>query len=232
MTTQSKTPQPKGQGDIDTSGATTASPKPGAPSPGHSFELSGGELCLDFANTVDSRPTEEPLELLPDFDALITWSLQAKVLLSVDVEGILEEVARHPRHGTAVLKRAREVREAVFQIFSAVARVTEPPEGAMALLNRHLPAALEHRRIVREDAGYGWGWEEGDNLGRMLWPVLASAADLLTSQRLSRVRLCSAEDCDWLFLDQSKNRSRRWCDMSVCGNRSKVRRFRRAQQGS
>jgi predicted RNA-binding Zn ribbon-like protein len=66
----------------------------------------------------------------------------------------------------------------------------------------------------------------------MLWPVLRSAAELLTSDRMDRVRLCSAEDCDWLFLDSSRNRSRRWCDMAVCGNRSKVRRFRQTQQDS
>ena len=246
MTTQSKRPQPKDQQDIDTPvptggspesapappGSAAIPPEPGGVSPAPSFELSGGELCLDFANTVDSRPTEEPLELLPDFDGLVAWSLQAKVLPSVDAEEILEEAARHPRRGAAVLKQAREVREAIFQIFSATAQGTEPPGGAMALLNRNLPAALGHRRIVREDAGYRWEWEEGDSLGRMLWPILTSTADLLTSQRLSRVRLCSAENCDWLFLDQSKNRSRRWCDMAVCGNRSKVRRFRRAHSGS
>jgi predicted RNA-binding Zn ribbon-like protein len=60
----------------------------------------------------------------------------------------------------------------------------------------------------------------------MLWPVVRSAAELLTSDELGRVRECAADNCAWLFLDRSKNRSRRWCDMAVCGNRDKVRRFR------
>jgi predicted RNA-binding Zn ribbon-like protein len=58
----------------------------------------------------------------------------------------------------------------------------------------------------------------------MLWPIASSAADLLTSERLKKVRLCEAKTCTWLFLDESRNHSRRWCDMKVCGNREKARR--------
>ena len=60
----------------------------------------------------------------------------------------------------------------------------------------------------------------------VLWPIVQSAADLLTTESLDRVRLCKAEDCGCLFVDASKNRSRRWCAMSDCGNRAKVRRHR------
>ncbi len=196
------------------------------------FDLSGGELCLDFANTVDSRPTSEPRELLPDYNALIEWSLQAGVLEPSSAEGLRLESTRRPRRAKKVLKRARRVREATFEIFSAAVKGIAPPEASLSTLNQHLPKALARLRLAQDHSSFRWEWEEETATDQMLWPVLRSAAELLTSDRMDRVRLCSAEDCDWLFLDSSRNRSRRWCDMAVCGNRSKVRRFRQTQQDS
>jgi predicted RNA-binding Zn ribbon-like protein len=194
------------------------------------FELTGGELCLDFANTVDSRPTEEPEELLNSYDDLLAWSVQKEVITPAVAEELRELAEKHGKKAAKTLRRARKLREALFQVFSAAVRGTSPPADALRLLNKHLPSALEHLRVGLGRDGYRWEWEEDEALDRMLWPVLRSAGELLTSDRLDRLRLCSAEDCDWLFLDQSKNRSRRWCDMNVCGNRSKVRRFREAKR--
>ena len=92
--------------------------------------------------------------------------------------------------------------------------------------------AMGHLRVGWEEGLFRWSWAEEEALDCMLWPVVRSAAELLNSDLLSRVRVCPADDCAWLFLDQSRNRSRRWCDMSTCGNRSKARRFREAQRGS
>ncbi len=125
-----------------------------------------------------------------------------------------------------MLRRARELREAIFRVFSAIARESSPPTEATRRLNEALPQALARLRLVEDEPGFRWDWEEDDALDRVLWPVVRSAAELLTSDQLDRVRECAAEDCAWLFIDGSKNRSRRWCDMAVCGNRSKVRRFR------
>ena len=72
--------------------------------------------------------------------------------------------------------------------------------------------------------GVDWEWKSQNPVDSILWPIAQSAADLLTSPDLAAVRMCEAPDCAWLFLDQSRNRSRRWCDMKVCGNRQKARR--------
>lgn len=199
---------------------------------GFFYELTGGELCLDFANTLDSRPTDEPRELLTDYEELVRWSVQAGAVSSRAGTGLRRRAARHRRQAATVLRRAQALRETIFEIFAASARGDAPPADALDALNARLPEALEHLRLARDDHDVRWQWEETDALDRMLWPVVRSAAELLTSERLDRVRVCSADDCDWLFLDQSKNRSRRWCDMTVCGNRSKVRRFRRAHHPS
>jgi len=199
---------------------------------GYLYELSGGELCLDFANTLDCRPTEEPRELLTVYDDLVRWSVQAKALTPRVARRLRETARRHPRQASTVLRRARSLREAMFEIFSASARGGAAPAASLSVLNQHLRDVLGRLRLTRNGSDYRWEWEDEDVLDRMLWPVARSAAELLTSDRLHRVRVCSAEDCDWLFLDHSKNRSRRWCDMTVCGNRNKVRRFRREQRAS
>jgi predicted RNA-binding Zn ribbon-like protein len=104
------------------------------------------------------------------------------------------------------------------------------------VLNKSLGEALSRSQVVRKNGGFSWELRasQGD-LDQMLWPVARSALDLLVSTELDTVRECAADDCAWLFLDESRNGSRRWCDMKVCGNRSKIRRFRKrasSQRGS
>ncbi|NIN72229.1 MAG: hypothetical protein GTO46_09995 [Gemmatimonadetes bacterium] len=193
---------------------------------GYVFELTGGSLCLDFANTVDSRLSAAPQERLGDYNDLVRWAVQSELLTAREARRLLAEAERKGGRAAAVLRRARELREAIFEVFSAKARGAPLPPAAIGTLNQELPKALVRLRLVEDGTGYCWEWKDEDALDRVLWPVVRSAAELLTSDELGRVRECAAETCAWLFLDRSKNRSRRWCDMAVCGNRDKVRRFR------
>lgn len=199
---------------------------------GYLYELTGGELCLDFANTVDSRPTDAARELLADYGDLVRWTLQAKAITPRVAKRLRASATRHKRQATAVLRRARALRETIFETFSALTRGVSPPTATLDVLNEHLSNALVRRRLTHNDCTYRWEWDTEDALDRVLWPVVQSAAELLTSDRLDRVRECGADNCAWLFLDRSKNRSRRWCDMAVCGNRVKARRFRQGQRAS
>ncbi len=196
------------------------------------FELTSGELCLDFANTIDSRPTENPRDRLHDYGTLVDWGRLAGTLEKADAKALREEATRRPKKAEKTLKRARRLREAVFDIFSAVAHQTALPDGSLDLLNKHLQKAVRIPRLAVEGSSFELSWQDEPSLDRMLQPVVRSAMTLLTSEILDRVRVCSAGDCDWLFVDLSRNRSRRWCDMSVCGNRSKVKRFRQSQRKS
>jgi predicted RNA-binding Zn ribbon-like protein len=116
----------------------------------------------------------------------------------------------------------------------AAARAGEHAEGAdVGVLNGALSRTLGHLRVEQGDDGFGWGWEEGVDLERVLWPVVRDAAELLVGGELRRVGRCCGDSCDWLYLDTSRNRSRRWCDMQSCGNRAKARRhYHRARGGS
>lgn len=190
------------------------------------FDLTGGLLCLDFANTVDDRTEVHPQELLMSFKDLVSWSQQAQVLTEQEAQQLLEKAAKHPSEATRVLKRAVEVREAIFRIFKAVAEDESPEDEDLVALSAKVAEAQKHAQIVPGTNGFRWEWAcELDDLDCMVWPVVRSAADFLTSDDLDTVRVCASDSCNWLFIDTSKNHSRRWCNMKSCGNREKARRF-------
>jgi predicted RNA-binding Zn ribbon-like protein len=198
---------------------------------GFVFELSAGRLCLDFANTLDERPTAHPRELLTDHGGLTAWGRQAAVLSREQALRAAQGAARRPAAAARALRRARALREMLFAVFSAVAHGRGVPPSALEALNAALPAALAPLRVAREGRRFVWAQSGAapdlDAIGRA---VARDAADLLTSGPLERVRECSGASCAWLFLDRSRNGTRRWCDMSVCGNRAKAQRHHRRTQ--
>jgi predicted RNA-binding Zn ribbon-like protein len=190
------------------------------------FDFTGGLLCLDFTNTVDDRPDIHPQEHLNSYYDLVSWGQQAQVLAEREAQQLLEEAARRPEEATSVLKRALEVRETIFRIFKSVSEDVVPEEDDLVSLSAAVADAQVHARIVPKTGGFDWDCSgDANELDRMLWPVVRSAADLLTSDELDDIRVCASETCNWLFMDTSKNHSRRWCDMKSCGNRAKARRF-------
>ncbi len=189
------------------------------------FEVTGGNLALDLANTKERRPTARSEEHLHEFDDLVSWGEQAGAIVAKEGGGLRALAAGRPQAARAALARAIDLREVLFELFSTVAGHRPLPEPALARLNAALPAALARLRLAVGDGGAAWTWAPAVHLERVLWPTLRAAAALLTSPDRERVRECAARDCAWLFLDRSRNGSRRWCDMAVCGNREKARRF-------
>jgi predicted RNA-binding Zn ribbon-like protein len=188
------------------------------------FELSGGALCLDFANTVGDRPRCAN-DLLVDYSALLAFGRQTSVLGEHDARRLGRVSKRRPSESDDAFRRAVEVRESLYRLFGALADGEPVPPRELARFNEHLAAALPHLRVVREGEELQWSWSGSrDALDRILWPVLRSAANLLTSDQRRRVRECSSETCSWLFIDRSPGLRRRWCDMKSCGNRAKARR--------
>jgi predicted RNA-binding Zn ribbon-like protein len=190
------------------------------------FELVGGRLSLDFVNTFDgSRDTGNGREKLTSYADLVSWSRQAGVITEGEAKSLLREAARRPREAAEVLEQAIALRETIYRIFRAVIRGRSPDKADLATLNAALSRALAQSQVVRQGEGFVWDWSRDDDaMDRLLWPVVRSAAELLTSEELTRARECGGDECTWLFMDTSKNRSRRWCDMKGCGNRAKSRR--------
>ena len=197
-------------------------------------KLVGGAPCLDFANTADWHASDNPLERLTTYSGLVYWSWHAGVISPVTAQRLLEKAGRQPREAEAVLDKAIRLREALYSIFRSLAREEGADEAELSVLNDLLSEAMARLRVApAEGDEFTWEWEgmEG-SLEAMLWPLARSAAELLTSEDHHRLGQCADDrGCGWLFLDMSKNHSRRWCDMEDCGNRAKAQRHYRRARG-
>jgi predicted RNA-binding Zn ribbon-like protein len=193
------------------------------------FKLRGGDVSLDFVNTLGWRLTGYPREYLRSYEDLLDWSRQAGLLALEEKEGLFRQATLDPEGARETLSRAIALREAIHRLISAHIAGESQDENDLSALNRELSIALSHLRVMPADDAYTWRWDRSEYQGKtpldsLLWPVAQSAAELLTSENLGRVKLCAGEGCGWIFLDESRNSSRRWCDSRDCGNRERVRR--------
>jgi predicted RNA-binding Zn ribbon-like protein len=234
-------------------------PLPSTAQPHPLFSSSvGGVLCLDFVNSVGGRlpgnAGDEAFEYqdvvrterLTTYAVLVEWATWMGVLSPDDARRLCAEADSRQRESLAVWTRAIAMREAIYRLGKASLEGWPTPAADLDLLNRELrvarsqqvlepgrPATTPARRRAAPAPGepYRWTWDAPDDaLDVMLWPIASSAADLLASDDLRRVGQCPAAGCGWLFLDTSRSGRRQWCDMAVCGNAEKVRRFRERQR--
>ncbi|HEX9374297.1 MAG TPA: ABATE domain-containing protein [Roseiflexaceae bacterium] len=186
--------------------------------------LIGGRLCLNFVNTADDHASACPKEYWVSYAALVAWSAHAGMLDASATTAVLAEAARRLDAADAALSRAKLLRGALYRIFSAAPAGQPIAASDLAALNDALAGSPRRPQLLQAPAGLTWAWGGGDPLERVIWPAAWSAADLLTSAEIAAVRGCAGEGCGWLFVDTSRNRSRRWCSMEDCGNRAKARR--------
>ncbi len=192
------------------------------------FDLTGGHPALDLANTISRR--DDPSrrrEHLASFTDLVSFALQDKILSAKQAKDLHARARKSESDAARSFRKVIALREAIYQVFAAAAKGHPAPAEDLLKVNESAVEAMQHRCLVRDNGSYRWEWQtEGRNpLDRILWPIAQSAVELLTSDELKLVRWCEAPDCEWLFLDHSRNRSRRWCDMNSCGNRAKARRY-------
>jgi predicted RNA-binding Zn ribbon-like protein len=184
------------------------------------LRIVGGDVALDFINTEDGDP---PVECLRGYDDLVAWSVLVGLLGAKEGERLTGEAELRPGDAEAAYRDALTLRGALQDVFRAVAKDEAPAYRDLETLREHEREALSRAELVQEDKGFRWEWRDPRDLSRMLWPVAHAAAGLLTSGSLDRLKLCAG--CYWAFLDASRNRSRRWCTMEVCGTDEKKRRY-------
>jgi predicted RNA-binding Zn ribbon-like protein len=200
------------------------------------FQILSGEPCLDFVNTLDNRaiPGHET-ELLENYSVLMEWAVQSG-LVSPRQRRTLSSLANlHPEQAQLVLRSAVQLREGLYRAFLRVVNDQAPAPADLALIGGYVASTYSHLRLLPHGHIFRMEWSApAERLDSVLWPVVKSAVELLTSEDLKRVRQCDVSTCRWFFVDRSKNHSRRWCDMKICGNRVKARRFykRSHKQGS
>jgi predicted RNA-binding Zn ribbon-like protein len=188
-------------------------------------ELVGGDLAFDLVNTASARRDGPFRERLLTYDDLVRWAERVELLGSTQARGLRSEAHARPADAAAALHFIRELREAIYRVFSAIALEDDPAPEEIGRIQAAAADAAARRRIVRRpDGQFHYEWPDSTDLGQLAWPVAVSAADLLVSGDHARIKECATDNCNWLFIDSSRNRSRRWCDMKDCGNRAKARR--------
>ena len=188
------------------------------------LKLVGGRLCLDFVNTVDRETNSYSHEWLTEYWDLVAWGRQTRTLTAQQAKYLLQKAQQQPERANAIFNQAIQLRETLYRIFSAISARQSPQEQDLAQFNSVLIEAHSHLQLVFTENQFVWSWIDSHQLEYMLWQIIRSAEELLTNSNLNRVRECAGIDCGWVFLDMSRNRSRRWCDMEDCGNRAKARR--------
>jgi predicted RNA-binding Zn ribbon-like protein len=184
------------------------------------------ERVLAFVNTLSGRPTDAPVERLVSYDALVEWAREQHLVSAAAADRLLAEARRHPHQAAAILGRAREFREALNGLAESIEKKRQPGTAVLDTNSDYLAAAYANGRLVPHEGTLQWVASADDALERILWEIGRATGRLVLSPRLTQVRACAASDCGWWFVDDTRNHSRRWCDMKICGNREKVRRFR------
>src|SRR5215470_7700372 len=191
-----------------------------------SISLLGGELCLDFANTVDWRTSGKPEEILTSYRDLVDWSRHVRIVDARRAGRLKRRAASDASSADVAFEQAIQFREAIYHVFAAVAHGKRPARQPLEKFNRVLSNLMSRARIRPGQNRFAWSWSgSADAFDSVLWPVAWSAAELLTSRDLAMVRECRGGGCGWLFLDRSRSHRRQWCDMKGCGNRAKARRY-------
>jgi predicted RNA-binding Zn ribbon-like protein len=202
----------------------------------------GGRLCLDFVNTVGGRVSRGARgrdyadavirDKIAGYEDLLAWSVLAGSVDRRRAGGLARMAARQAQAAADVLARAIRLREALYRIFKCALEGWRSPEADADVLRRELSIARAHQTLAAHGGRFVWTFpQRPDALDRILWLVALSAAELLTSSESARLGQCGGPDCGWIFLDASRNHRRQWCDMRDCGNRAKVRKFRRKRRG-
>jgi predicted RNA-binding Zn ribbon-like protein len=195
-----------------------------------SYDLVGGRICLDFANTV-SDAVHGRRDKIRGYGDLLVFARRVGLIDADGEKALGSEARRRPEDAERVVAEARVTRRAIFSLF-----FPEPDRAADALaaLDRAVARARSHQHLEATEGGHALVLERDDTaLDRPLWGVALSAAELLVSPERARVHACrNGSTCTWLFVDESKNHSRRWCSMRDCGNRVKAKRHYQKKRGA
>jgi len=191
------------------------------------LEVVGGALCLDFANTVNSRTMPEH-DYLMQYSDLAGWAKKLGMVTPTQGKRLQNRAIENSEAAREALDTARRIRELLYRLFSRAAEGLEPDKKDLELFVTAYGESIAKGQLIKKDNYYAPAWKIEETLDALLWPILHSAGELLLSEELAHVKECPG--CGWLFLDTSKNQTRRWCSMNTCGVRDKMRRYHRRKQ--
>ena len=192
--------------------------------PRRELPIIGGHLALDFANTIDDPLGPARHDHAARYEDLAGWAVRVDAIPVARARRLMRAGAKRPAEAAATIASAHQLRAAVNDTFGAIADAAPDVSRHWFNLRPFVTAALAAATLdMTEQNNPHWSWPDTGDLAAVLHQIAAATAELLTSNQLSRVKRCAR--CPWLFLDNSKNRSRRWCDMNDCGRAQKVERY-------
>jgi predicted RNA-binding Zn ribbon-like protein len=187
------------------------------------LELIGGHRAIDFVNTL-AGSVAEPAEQLHRYADLLAWSEHAAALSATGATRLRALAEQSPARAAAVLAEVLALRAHADAVLRAQLAGRTPPAESLAGIHQAHMRGLAQATLSPAGQRFEWTWADPDDLAGPLWPLANDIVELLRSDQVSRLQLCVA--CRWLFLDLSRNHSRRWCRMNGCGARAKMRRYR------
>lgn len=191
-------------------------------------DLIGGILCLDFVNGHSRFAEPAPPKR---FDYLLEWSIAEATIDDRRAARLKRRQQQSGWEADALVARADQLATSLGNVLRASAAGQNAAAKDLQAFNRELQLALNHSRLIQVNGRFQWSVQtDSDILEQLLWPIVQSGAELLVSPQMARLKICASQSCQWLFVDTTRNHRRRWCTMSTCGNREKVRRFRRRQK--
>ena len=191
------------------------------------LELVGGMPCLDFVNTVNSRVNPDH-DYLIQYSDLLGWAKKLGILSLTLTNQLQKQAKQNAGEAESALKAARTLRDLLHRLFSKAAKGAEPAKKDMEIFVVFYGESISRSQLIKKGTHYRTAWKLDETLDAVLWPIVHSAGELLQSDELAHVKECPG--CGWLFLDTSKNQSRRWCSMNTCGARDKMRRYHKRQR--
>ena len=193
--------------------------------PAYAFDFCGGHPAIDFTNTVGSRG-DEPKEHLRTYGDLLAWAQVRGMVSRAEASKLARSAQDDVEAAGRALRRAVDLRETLYALMSSVVDRKKPDKQVLARLNDYVSDTFGAAHLAVEEGRLALKTPSDDRLDAMLTPIVRSAVELLTSDAAARIGRCADKGCAWLFFDTTRSGTRRWCDMKVCGNRNKVRRFR------
>ncbi|MCW6512907.1 CGNR zinc finger domain-containing protein [Lichenifustis flavocetrariae] len=186
----------------------------------------GGRVCLDFANTLNWRLTDAPVELIPDYAAFLAWSENRGTLSKRAVVALRAALDVKEAEATALMESVHDFRA---DLIEGADILRSGRSLNVGFVNRALSGLPPQPQLAREGERFVFDLD-GTDLRQPLWPILWSLTTLLASTDASRIGNCQANGCGWFFVDESPNHSRLWCS-DGCGNRERVRRSYAKRRG-
>ena len=203
------------------------------PSRAGSLTLVGGELAFDFANTSSGRGWPTHKEHLRSARDVLDWAAHARVLPPADAEWLREAIREDSGMAEKLLASALNLREDIYLLSSELAAGRPAPREHVEGLTRIHAQCLSRAHLAPFEGNFVWSWAPRKTpVEALLGPISLSALTTLQQADLSRIKQCQGEKCGWLFFDATKNKSRRWCEMEVCGNRAKQKRLVARRRGA